>query len=119
MKALLARFAVPGHAGENLSTGTYWVWAGNIPGGQVNAVFQRGGLQVTNTTTALHVFSGTIQRDVFASGGRTLIMTQGNGRAPGLGGASRDLINELSGPGIFNSLDEQAQRYAQSNFKGC
>lgn len=124
MRQLLSRFSVPGHAGEPLGSGTYWVWQGNVPGGRVTSSFTREGLRVTNTTIpGEHFFYGQIQRDIGLQNSGTVIVTQGSGNAQtdpwDLVGVIRDDINQIAGPQIFNSLDKQAARYAKSHFKGC
>jgi RHS repeat-associated protein len=122
-KDLLSRFAVPGHGGEPLSDGTHWAYDGWKPGGFVTTVFGQNGFRVTNTTQPLHMFVGSIQRDIAAVGGHTEIFTQGWGNAQaGMGdvlGALRDATNEYFGPGIFNNVDKQAAAYAKTHFKGC
>jgi hypothetical protein len=34
-------------------------------------------------------------------------------------GEMLDFINDAAGPAIFNSVDEQATRYATAHFSGC
>lgn len=130
MKDLLSRFAVPGHEGRPLRSGTHTVWAGGIPGGLVTTTFSRGGLRVTNVTTPAHAFVGQIQRDILVRRDSTWITTSGTGNAQmGLPGGLfpswdllaivRDLANQMSGPTIFRSLDDAAAAYAKAHFEGC
>ena len=123
MRDLLSKFAVPGHAGEAVTTRNYWAWGGPIPG-RVRVTFSRGGLRVTNITiSGEHPFSGQIQRDILAENGATVITTHGSGNAQADGwdaiGMLRDDINQFAGPRIFNSLDAQAAAYAKAHFQGC
>ena len=118
------------HAGESTSNGSYVVWSGSIPGGIVTTRFENGGLRVINTTTALHVFVGSITRDIGIENGQTVISTHGTGDAH-MGvprGVSlafdaiadiRDLANQIGGPMIFNALDKSAAEYARTHFPGC
>jgi hypothetical protein len=135
MSDLLSKFAVPGHAGQSLTAGTYFVSARfglpgpggrTLPGGFVRTTFERGGLRVINIALDLHVFGGQVQRDILVQNGRTAIITRGTGTAQIdnlIGwdpvGRLRDAINEKAGPTIFNALDAGAAAYAASHFKGC
>jgi hypothetical protein len=67
MSDLLSKFAVPGHAGQSLTAGTYFVSARfglpgpggrTLPGGFVRTTFERGGLRVINIALDVHVFGG-------------------------------------------------------------
>jgi RHS repeat-associated protein len=135
MRAVLSRFAVPGHAWQQIRPGTYAVSARfgppgpgglTLPGGYVRTTFSQGGLSVTNVTTDIHVFGGQVQRDISVEGGRTVIDTHGTGTAQIDNlvrwdpiGVLRDRINEALGPAIFKQLDAGARAYAKAHFKGC
>jgi len=135
MKELLSKFAVPGHADQSLTTGTYLVSARfgspgpggrTFPGGWIRTTFSEGGRRVTNVARDLHVFGGQARRDIHLQGGRTVITTRGTGTAQidnlvGWDpiGQLRDAINQKIGPSIFNALDAGAAAYAQSKFEGC
>jgi RHS repeat-associated protein len=116
---LLSRYSVPNinDVGNPISPGTHWVtnsWG--LPGGEVQTSYQSGGQQVTNTTTWLHVFAGTIVR----SAGARDIKTHGTGNAgPGLIGRFRDEENQANGPAIFNFYDSRAAAYAKAHYPGC
>ena len=120
MSDLLSRFAVPGHQGSPLRDGTYLVSVGDAPGGYVNTTFSNGGHTVINQTTELHVFVGTIRRDIYSFLGGTIIQTNGSGNAGGSPfGRGRDLLNQSAGPDLFNSVDSAAAAYAASHYAAC
>jgi hypothetical protein len=136
---LVSRFTVPNvyTQGQPKLPGTYLVannWG--IPGGWVNTTFTPDGLAGTNTTTPFHVFTGVVQRSITNTSDGAVMLTHGTGgystlpqsQSPDesletgfsvdIGGAL-DVINELSGPTIFNSVDQAAAAYAKANFAGC
>jgi len=123
---MMSRYGYPGqNQGQPLQPGRQFavVSVAGIPGGLVTSTLN--GNQVSNVTTPLHVFTGTIDRQSFVSGGRTYITTHGYGTSGGLllpglppitppiifvPGGAVDAVNQVSGPLIFNSLDADAAR---------
>lgn len=120
-KDLLSRFSVPDwFAGFKHDEGLHLVTLGTMPGGVVNTAFFSNGLKVTNTTTPVHTFVGTIDRQIVVSDGATYIETHGYGNAgDGWFGGFRDAVNQLYGPAIFLDLDSSAAYYAFWLYGGC
>lgn len=120
---LLSRFSVPSIFDEGFPAGNGEYLVTNsqgIPGGFVQTTFSPDGLAVTNVTTPVHAFVGTVVRSVGVSGGSTFIDTHGFGDAgDSLLGQLRDENNQAFGPGIFDQLDSLALRYAAANLPGC
>jgi RHS repeat-associated protein len=136
---LISRFTVPNvyTQGQPKTPGTYMVANGwGIPGGWVNTTFTQDGLAGTNATTPFHVFTGVVTRGIVNSSGGAYMVTHGTGGYSSLPqspspyessetgfsvdiGGLLDAINDLTGPPVFNAVDQAAAAYAQANFPGC
>ena len=136
---LISRFTVPNvfTQGQPKAPGTYLVvnnWG--VPGGWVNTTFSADGLTGTNTTTPFHVFTGTVQRTVLDTSDGAYMLTHGTGGYSSLPqsqspyasletgfnvdiGGLLDLINDVTGPAVFDNVDQAAASYAAANFPGC
>jgi RHS repeat-associated protein len=93
---------------------------GMAPGGFVRSTIS--GHTGTNLTTPLHVFSGSVDRTIFANSTGTYVTTHGVGTSPGVmlpifvPGPVLDAINQIHAPQIFNAEDAAlAERLAASN----
>jgi RHS repeat-associated protein len=135
---LISRFTVPNSytLGQPKAPGTYMVAAWGIPGGWVNTTFTPDGLAGTNTTTPFHVFTGVVQRSITNTSNGAYMLTHGTGgysslpqsQSPSASletgfsvdiGGALDVINDATGPIIFNNVDQAAAAYAKANFAGC
>ena len=103
-----------------------------IPGGWVNTSFTPDGLSGTNVTTPFHIFAGTVDRTISNTDGGAYMLTHGYGGYPEVPipspydgsevadlGYVLDLVNDATGPSVFNAVDQAAAKYAQANFAGC
>jgi RHS repeat-associated protein len=124
---LLRRGSVPGHVGERLSNGSYYAHSGFLPGGIVTTNFRSDYRQVTNVTTALHFFVGSVTRTIYSNSSGTYIHTEGSGSA-GFGpvvppllpiGILRDSINQAFGKSIFDGVDKDLADLAKKAIPGC
>jgi RHS repeat-associated protein len=134
---LISRFTVPNVylQGQPLSAGIHMVAAWGIPGGFVTTTFSADGLTGFNKTTPFHIFTGTVVRSVDNTGTGADMVTYGyGGYPPGLPtspnssslttssidiGAILDQMNNVTGPMVFNAVDQQAARFAQNHYTGC
>lgn len=138
---LINRFTVPNTytRGRPQSAGTNLVvsWF-VVPGGFVTTTFSADGLAGRNVTIPFHVFVGVVDRSISNTTSGAYMETHGYGGYGSLNlpppspsasletggtnldlGGMLDLINNATGPVIFNDVDEQAARYAKHNFPGC
>ena len=109
-----------------------------IPGGWVNTTFTPDGFTGQNTTTPFHVFTGVVQRTIANTSSGAEMLTHGTGSYSALSlpppspyasmetsggrvdiGEMLDLINDATGPSIFNNADRAAAAYANAKFPGC
>ncbi|HEY4971203.1 MAG TPA: RHS repeat-associated core domain-containing protein, partial [Steroidobacteraceae bacterium] len=107
----VVRNAVPGASSSEtiVSGGTYTVWLGYLPGGQVTVVVGNGGLTVSNMTNLDHVMlDGWINRNAFQVDGAWYSYTHGTGTNY-FGGAFMAMFNQFIGPILFNGLDDQVR----------
>jgi len=75
--------------------------------------FQEAGCALTNQTTPLHPFRGSIVRDYFPDlHGSWYVTTHGTGNSPIPG---MDLVNEKTGPSTFEKVDEACQEFVEGN----
>src|SRR5581483_11530257 len=135
---LISRFTVPNVYTQDqpkTSGGTYLVAnTSGIPGGWVTTTFAPDGLQGANVTTPFHVFTGTVVRTLVNTSGGAYIQTHGYGGYGSLQmppvdsggmfaffdiGRLLDSINDLTGPAVFNDVDQEAAEYAAMFFPGC
>jgi hypothetical protein len=99
--------AIPGNSssGSVVSGNSYTVSLAGVPVGEVQSYVGSGGLTVNNITQWDHVLAqGFANRNAFQSGGNWYSVTHGFGNNY-YGGIIMAIVNQLSGPGIFNSLD--------------
>jgi hypothetical protein len=81
-------------------------------GGWVTSQLGNGGLRVTNRTTALHPFAGTVTRDYFRAGnGSWYVATRGVGTSVF---GFIDRTNQRMGSGIFRRVNAQCRAHVQS-----
>src|SRR5882757_8212043 len=107
-----------------------------FPGGWVTTTFSEDGTSGANVTTPFHVFTGTVERSIINTDGGAYIQTHGHGGYSQLPqsqspyasletgfnvdiGGLLDLVNDSTGPSVFNDVDQEAAEYAQNNFPGC
>jgi len=112
----LSRFAVPGvpHSMRQANGLNFASW-GMAPGGFVTTQFSHNGLSVTNTTTSIHVFGGSITTSYSFSGGHVFVQTTGSGTTDPV----RDSINQTTSPEIFGRLDRDLANYIRDNVSEC
>lgn len=133
----MSRFTVPNVYTQDqpkVSGGTYLVAnASGIPAGWVTTTFSPDGLTGTNVTTPFHVLSGTVVRQLVNTPSGAYIQTQGYGGyntfippetsagmlSPLDLGAMIDSLNDIIGPEVFSTLDQDAAGYAGMFFPGC
>jgi hypothetical protein len=135
---LLRRFGIPNaytQGSDQGGTGYHVATWSLMPGGVVRTDFAPNGLAVSNTTTWLHAFVGTIDRSIENTNGGAYFVTHGYGSAgknyvpnninnPTMFtfysfGSLRDGLNDALGPLIFGAVDDQAALYARHHFEGC
>jgi RHS repeat-associated protein len=88
-----------------------------IPGGYVTTEYE--GSLGTNVTTDLHIFVGTVEREIVNEGGVAYMTTDAYGNAGGDPiGLLRDAVNQLGGPAVFAYLDFWTGAVA-SGIEGC
>jgi len=102
----------------------------------VTTTFSEDGTSGANVTTPFHVFTGTVERSIINTDGGAYIQTHGHGGYSQLPqsqspyasletgfnvdiGGLLDLVNDSTGPSVFNDVDQEAAEYAQNNFPGC
>lgn len=116
----LRRYSLPGHEGLLLSAGTYWAAPYGIPGGKVDVVFSQDYNSVTNYTRPLHLFVGSVFRQIYTNPSGTFIYTNGHGFAGSdFIGESRDFLNQILGAQIFQDEDTFARIYAYIRYPEC
>jgi RHS repeat-associated protein len=112
----LSRFAYPGqdplHPVQDADINV--VYAGPLPGGKIITDVSADGLTIRNTTLPLHVFCcGQIVRNVYQSdNGSWFAMTVGSGINLVPGAA---ITNQITGPILFNGMDQQMLNSVQSH----
>lgn len=117
---ILRRYSLPGHEGLLLSAGTYWAAPYGIPGGKVDVVFSQDYNSVTNYTRPLHLFVGSVFRQIYTNPSGTFIYTNGHGFAGSdFIGESRDFLNQILGAQIFQDEDTFARIYAYIRYPEC
>lgn len=81
-------------------------------GGWVTVAVSNGGFTVTNTTTRVHPFQGSVTRNYFrAANGNWYVTTHGVGNSPLPG---MDTLNQVQGPKIFAGVNAACQNHVQS-----
>jgi hypothetical protein len=125
----MSRFAIPSHDttpksdGRHLVTaymGSFAGYSWGFPGGYVRSTFGEDGQSVGNVTTPVHAFVGVIDRGHEVLNGASYFRTQGHGFAGFNGvGLITDVLNQLSGPKLFDGMDRRAAEFAAANFSGC
>jgi hypothetical protein len=136
---LISRFTVPNVYTQDQpkTAGTYLVAnTSGMPGGWVTTTFSPDGLSGANVTTPVHVFTGVVERSISNTNSGAYMLTHGYGgyssqpQSPpqyssletGFSvdfGGLLDLINDGTGPSVFNDVDQEAAEYAMTYFSGC
>lgn len=81
------------------------------------------GQSIANETLFSHAFVGRVERSYKISRGRLYVNTRGTGRSQlatyGAINLSRDAINQVHGPQIFQQIDEDLRNWFKRNVPGC
>jgi RHS repeat-associated protein len=130
----LSRFAFPGQnpsvpvTNNGLNLVRDPTVAFGPPGGWIITTVGADGRSITNATTPIHVFSGTIDRSIYALNGRTYVTTHGTGTSSGwygpiggtaVPGSAFDWVNQFHGQQIFNAVDAAMGEYLDGEVPGC